>query len=319
MSLFKNVYPFDGHYLDRDGMRLHYLDEGPHGLDEGPQGGVALGEARLDEALHPTPVVMVHGNPSWSIYYRNLVIALRSGRRCIVPDHIGCGLSDKPSDERYKYTLQSRVDDLDALIAHTVPEGKLSLVVHDWGGMIGMAWATAHPDRVDRLVILNTAAFHNPRGTKVPFPLWLARNTGIGSLLVRHFNAFARGAARFGVRRPLSAEVRSAYLAPYDTPDHRIATLRFVQDVPLQPDDPAWAVVSRTDEGLALLADKPTLICWGMRDFVFDRAFLEVWRERVPAAQVHEFEDGGHYVLEDESERIVPLVQAFLAAGGAGS
>ena len=289
MSLSKLIYPFEGHHLDRDGLRLHYLDEGA-----GP------------------PVVMVHGNPSWSIYYRKLVLALRGSHRCIVPDHIGCGLSDKPGDDRYRYTLRSRVDDLDALIAHTVPEGKLTLVVHDWGGMIGSSWATDHPERIDKLVILNTAGFHNPRGTKVPFPLWLARNTGVGGFLVRRLNAFAKGAVYLAARRPLSAELRAAYLAPYDTPDHRIATLRFVQDIPLQPEDPAWDVVSRTDERLHLLADKPALICWGMKDFVFDPAFLKVWRERMPRAEVHEFPDGGHYILEDEGEAIVPLVKRFL-------
>ena len=291
MTLAKDIYPFEGRYLDRDGLRLHYLDEG-----SGP------------------PVVMVHGNPSWSIYYRKLVGALRDRYRCIVPDHMGCGLSDKPGDDRYTYTLQSRVDDLDALLAATVPEGKLSLVVHDWGGMIGMAWATAHPERIDRLVILNTAAFHNPRGTKVPFPLWLARNTAVGSFLVRRLNAFARGAVSLAVRRPMSAALRAAYLAPYDTPDNRIATLRFVQDIPLKPGDPAWAVVSATAAGLPLLADRPALICWGMKDFVFDPAFLQVWRGHFPAAEVHEFAEGGHYILEDEGEQIAALVQGFLGS-----
>ena len=294
MTVDRDIYPFEGRYLDRDGLRLHYLDEG-----SGP------------------PVVMVHGNPSWSIYYRKLVLALRGSHRCIVPDHMGCGLSDKPGDDRYTYTLQSRVDDLSALIAATVPVGKITLVVHDWGGMIGMAWATAHPERIDRLVILNTAAFHNPRGTKVPLPLWLARNTAVGGFLVRRLNAFARGALSMAVRRPMSAALRAAYLAPYDTPANRIATLRFVQDIPLKPGDPAWAVVSATEAGLAALANKPALICWGMKDFVFDPAFLQVWRKHLPDAQVHEFADGGHYILEDEGDEIATLVRRFLGADGA--
>ena len=94
-SDFAAHYPFTGHYLDLDGLRYHYLDEG-------------AGE----------PVVMVHGNPSWSFYYRNLVLALRERYRCIVPDHIGCGFSDKPGDDRYDYTLARRVDDLERLIDH---------------------------------------------------------------------------------------------------------------------------------------------------------------------------------------------------------
>ncbi len=134
---FRRVHP--GHDLDLGGLRYHYLDEGQ-------------GE----------PVVMVHGNPSWSFYYRHLVEALRDNHRCIVPDHIGCGLSDKPDDARYEYTLSRRAADLEALLDHLGIEGPLTLVMHDWGGMIGMTYATRHPERIARLVVLNTAAFHLP-------------------------------------------------------------------------------------------------------------------------------------------------------------
>ena len=132
----KKQYPFTGNLLDIQGLNYHYLDEG-----NGP------------------PVVMVHGNPSWSFYYRNLVLALRDRYRCIVPDHIGCGLSDKPGDNRYDYTLSRRVDDLEALLEHLGIRENITLVVHDWGGMIGMAYAVRHPERIKRLVILNTGAF----------------------------------------------------------------------------------------------------------------------------------------------------------------
>src|SRR5205823_3246531 len=109
------------------------------------------------------PVVMLHGNPTWSFYYRNLVLSLRDSYRTIVPDHIGCGLSDKPDDSRYRYTLESRVTDLEALLEHLGVTCDITLVVHDWGGMIGLAYAVRHPERIRRLVILNTGAFHLPR------------------------------------------------------------------------------------------------------------------------------------------------------------
>ena len=147
-----------GRDLDRDGLRLHYLDEG-------------AGE----------PVVMVHGNPTWSFYYRNLVEALRGSYRVVVPDHIGCGLSDKPDDSRYDYTLASRVDDLERLLDHLGLDRGLTLVVHDWGGMIGMAYAARHPERIARLVVLNTAAFHKPPGKSFPWPLWICRDTPLGA------------------------------------------------------------------------------------------------------------------------------------------
>ena len=120
---------------------------------------------------------MVHGNPSWSFYYRNLVLALRDRYRCIVPDHIGCGLSDKPGDDRYDYTLSRRVDDLERLLEHLGITENITLVVHDWGGMIGMAYAVRHPERIKRLVILNTGAFHLPKSKPFPLGLRICRDT----------------------------------------------------------------------------------------------------------------------------------------------
>jgi haloalkane dehalogenase len=281
-----------GRDLDRGGLRYHYLDEGQ-------------GE----------PVVMVHGNPTWSFYYRRLVEALRPAYRAIVPDHIGCGLSDKPDDSRYDYTLASRIADLEALVDHLELDGGLTLVVHDWGGAIGLGYATRHPERVARLVVLNTAAFTMPRTKTFPWPLWLCRDTPLGAYLVRGLNAFCRGTARIGcTRRPLPRDVRDAYCAPYDSWDHRIAVHRFVQDIPLRGGDRSYDEITRIEKGLAGLAGVPTLIGWGMKDFVFDHHFLAEWVRRFPGAEVHRFARAGHYVLEDEGEQIVPLVRAFLSA-----
>ena len=281
-----------GRDLDREGLRYHYLDEGE-------------GE----------PVVMVHGNPSWSFYYRGLVEGLRSSYRTIVPDHIGCGLSDKPDDSRYDYTLESRIADLEALVEHLELDGGLTLVVHDWGGAIGLGYATRHPEKVARLVVLNTAAFHLPATKSFPWPLWLCRDTPVGAYLVRGLNAFCRGTARIGcTHRPLPRDVRDAYCAPYDSWEHRIAVLRFVQDIPLRPGDRSYDLVTRIQDELPRLAGVPTLIGWGMKDFVFDHHFLAEWVRRFPGAEVHRFAQAGHYVLEDEVEQIVPLVRAFLSA-----
>ena len=292
MTVDRDIYPFEGRYLDRDGLRLHYLDEGSG-----------------------APVVMVHGNPSWSIYYRKLVAALRDNYRCIVPDHMGCGLSDKPGDDRYTYTLQSRVDDLDALLAHTVPEGRLTLVVHDWGGMIGLACALRRPERVARLVVFNTAAFGLPPGKALPRRLSILRNlTTLATPLVRGFNAFSYLATHMACVTRLPADVSRAYRAPYDSWANRIATLRFVQDIPLKPDDRSYALVRWVEDRLHHLRHVPMLICWGERDFVFDMDFLTGWRTRFPDAVVHTFPAAGHYVLEDAGDQICPLVHTFLDA-----
>jgi haloalkane dehalogenase len=284
-----HLYSFDGKYLDLDGLRYHYLDEG-----------------------NGEPVLAVHGNPTWSFYYRELVKALRTEYRVIVPDHIGCGLSDKPDDSGYDYTLSRRIEDLSAL-ADELGLERVNLVVHDWGGAIGLGWAVRNPERVARIVILNTAAFHLMEGKALPWQLWVVRNTPIGALLVRGFNAFARGASRLAVtRRPLSREIRNAYCAPYGNWSDRIATLRFVQDVPLSGGDPAYAPLTEIQEGLRRFSNHPIMICWGARDFVFDDQFLDEWRGIYPHAEVHRFADAGHYVLEDAADEIITLVKDFL-------
>lgn len=288
------------HFEVRPGIAMSYLDEGPRD-----------GEV----------VVMLHGNPSWSYYWRTLVAgladpALRKQYRCIVPDHVGMGLSDKPDDSRYDYTLQSRVDDLEALLRHAGIDDAtpVTLAVHDWGGMIGFGWALAHAAQVKRLVILNTAAFPMPAAKTMPWQIALGRDWRIGEWIVRGFNAFSAGASWLGVERPMPAGVRRAYVAPYDGWANRIATIRFMQDIPLSPADRAWPLLEAAGKALPAFADRPAFIGWGLKDFVFDRHFLERFRADLPQAQVQAFEDAGHYVLEDRHELLVPAIRAFLDA-----
>jgi haloalkane dehalogenase len=179
--------------------------------------------------------------------------------------------------------------------------------------MIAATVACRRPQRVARMVILNTAAFLLPAGRKLPLRLAVIRDTPLGALLVRGLNGFARGALHMAVTHPLSPEVQRGYLAPYDSWRNRIATLRFVQDIPLEPGDASYAQARWTDEHLHVLKDIPKLVCWGARDFVFDDAFLGEWRRRFPDAEVHRFADAGHYVLEDAGDEIIPLVRDFLA------
>ncbi|WP_147653780.1 alpha/beta fold hydrolase [Vulcaniibacterium gelatinicum] len=287
-------YPFTPRRIEvRPGIAMSYLDEGPPG-----------GEV----------VVMLHGNPSWSYYWRHLVLGLRDRWRCVVPDHIGMGLSDKPDDARYRYTLASRVQDLGTLLDALGIAGPVTLAVHDWGGMIGMGWALAHPERVRRLVILNTALFPLPPGKPMPWQLSFGRDSRLGALLIRGCNAFAELASHVGVARPMPAPVRRAYVAPYDSWHNRIATLRFVQDIPLREGDPAWALVAEAGRRLPEFADRPAFIGWGLRDFVFDRHCLDACTAALPQAEVHAFADAHHYVLEDEHERLVPAIRRFLDA-----
>ena len=270
--------------------------------------------AYVDEGAGP-PVLLVHGNPTWSFYYRCLLAALPPlGLRAIAPDHIGMGRSDKPSADAYPHTLRRRVADLGAFIDGLGLTEPLSLVVHDWGGAIALAWAVDNADRVDNLVLLNTGAFPLPPGKALPWTLRAARLPVLGDVAVRRLNAFTLGALVLGSgRRWLPAEARAGLLAPYDSPAHRVAVSQFVRDIPLTASDPAYAVLARTEQRLHLLQDIPTLICWGMRDPVFDGVVLDHLVSLLPKADVHRFEDAGHYVLEDAADRIVALVTRLLA------
>ncbi|TWT41876.1 Haloalkane dehalogenase [Phycisphaerae bacterium RAS1] len=256
-------------------------------------------------------VVCLHGNPTWSFYFRELIAALRSTHRVIAPDHIGCGRSDKPRDSEYSYTLARRVADVEALLEH-LNVRNATFVLHDWGGMIGCALALRRPEMISRLVLLNTAAFLLPAGKRLPWRLWALRRIPLlPTLMIRGFNLFAAAATRMAVVRPLPREVREKYVEPYNSWANRIATLRFVQDIPLGPGHPSYELARWVDERVDQLRRLPTLVCWGRQDFVFNGAFLDEWRRRLPAADFRVFEDAGHYVLEDARDEVIAAIRAF--------
>lgn len=284
LAPIRQLYPFHTATLPLAGGTLSYVDEGA-----GP------------------PVVLLHGNPTWSFYYRRLIAALRPRHRVIAPDHIGCGLSAKPQD--YPYTLSTHIANLTALL-DALQLGPVDLVVHDWGGAIGMGWATAHPELVRRIVVLNSAAFLSPR---LPLRIAVCRPPLLGDLLVRGLNGFAVGATLMAVERPMPAEVRRGYLLPYRNWSSRVAIQRFVRDIPMGPAHPTWPVVDGIDRELAALRRHPLLILWGGRDWCFSDHFLSGWLQRFPEAAAVRFDDAGHYVLEDAHEELVPRVARFLA------
>lgn len=291
VNSWKSLYPFEGHTMSWEGLRLHYLDEGQ-------------GE----------PLVMLHGNPTWSFLFRDLVRELRPSWRCIVPDYIGCGLSEKPGDEGYVYTLENRVREVEALLDHLGLTRNLTLVAHDWGGLIGTACVLRRLERFSRVVLMNTAAFLRPAGKRIPWRLRLAHHRGpISDFLVRRLNLFCRGAARMATTKGLSREARAGLLAPYDSFANRIAIQRFVQDIPLRPTDRSYALTQWVDHNLHRLTQIPLLICWGRRDFVFDEPVLREWQRRLPDVKYAIYPDAGHYVLDDAGAEVLEAVQGFLA------
>ena len=283
-------YPFaPKSMMTPSGARMSYVDEGP----------------RRDEA-----VLMLHGNPTWSFYYRNLIKALSPTIRCIAPDHIGMGLSEKPAD--YDYTLATRIADIEALVA-SLRLKRVHLVVHDWGGAIGFGFAARHPEMIGRLAVLNTAAFAS---TRIPARIAVCKAPLIGPCLVRGLNGFAWPATWMSMhRRSLTPAEKEGFLFPYDSWANRVAVSAFVRDIPLEASHPSWGALAEVEQGLRHFRDRPALVVWGGRDFCFNDSFLARWREVLPQAEVHRLADAGHYVLEDARDEVVPRIAAFVRAG----
>jgi haloalkane dehalogenase len=284
-DFFKDLYPFTSLYFDLNPYKLHYLDEG--------EGEVLL---------------FLHGNPTWSFYYRSLIQNFQGRYRCVAPDHIGCGFSDKPQD--YDYTLSTHIDNLENLVDFLGLKN-ITLVVHDWGGAIGMGLAVRKPELIKRLVLFNTASFLS---TDIPLRIGLCRMPLLGTILIRYLNLFVRGVLRFGLKRRkrLKKNVRAGYLAPYDTFENRIANLKFVQDIPMEQAVPSYSVIQCIERNLKQFDGYPILIIWGSEDFCFNVKFLNKWREIFPRAEVREVYNAGHLVVEDASDEIIPWIEGFL-------
>ena len=259
---------------------MHYLDEG--------QGD---------------PILCVHGNPTWSFYYRNIVNAFRDSHRVVVPDHLGCGLSGRP--QNYTYTLQDHIDNLEALSLH-LDLRNITLIVHDWGGPIGLGFALKHPERIKNIILLNTAAFLSR-----DIPKRIAALRASTDLLIRRANLFCIAASYMTTVKPLDPVLKRAYRSPYRTYRDRIAIAGFVKDIPLLPEDASYKTLESIEYGLKSL-HRPTLILWGGRDFCFHKGFFRTWTQIYPHAQAHMFDSAGHYVLEDEVEGVVRHMREFL-------
>lgn len=286
---FQHLYPYKSNFHTINGFKYHYVDEGKG-----------------------DPVIMVHGNPTWSFYYRSLIDALKDDYRTIAVDHIGCGLSDKPAPSEYDYRLKDRVNDLESLIDSLNLDKKITLIVHDWGGMIGLAYAVKHPEKIGRIVITNTAGFLPP-GKGIPFRLWIMRYvTPFAKIGTLFFNLFSYTATFMAPRKKLSNSVKKGLTAPYNNWRNRIATYKFVQDIPLKPDDFSFDLVDSVDKSLKSLNDIPKVFCWGVHDFIFTMEYFAEWEKRFPDAPKHVFPDAGHYLLEDVPEKVAEIVKNFM-------
>ncbi|MBF0572836.1 MAG: alpha/beta fold hydrolase [Desulfamplus sp.] len=313
---FEHLYPFKSNFLTINRNRLNEDIKEDSGIDEDNINGHGYKMHYLDEGIGK-PVLMLHGNPTWSFYFRHLVKELSAkGYRTIVPDHIGCGFSDKPSASNYDYTLKSRVQDINSLVNQLKlkSDEKISLIVHDWGGMIGLFWALQNFERIDKIVITNTSGFFLPSDKRFPFRLWLIKYLRAFAIPgVLGLNIFSRAALYMAPFKKLPKDVKRGLVAPYNSWKNRVATLKFVQDIPITEKDRSYELVKYVDTNLPKLKKIPMVILWGEHDFVFDLSFLREWKLRFPKVSVYLFKDAGHYLFEDKPHETCEIIKKFFS------
>jgi acyl-CoA synthetase (AMP-forming)/AMP-acid ligase II/pimeloyl-ACP methyl ester carboxylesterase len=262
-----------------------------HVLDTGPVAAEGTGGTLL----------CVHGNPTWSYLWRDLLAAAaRAGWRAVAVDHLDMGFSERTGTTRL---LERRIADLGAVtdalgITGGDASGPVVTVAHDWGGPISLGWARAHRERLAGVVLTNTAV-HQPTGSPAPGLIRLALAPGLLRTVTVRTPAFLWGTLELA-HPELPREVRSAYLAPYAGADRRKGIGRFVADIPLEPGHPSWTTLQDLAGTVGeALAEVPVLLLWGPRDPVFGDRYLRDLLTRLPHAAVHRFEGAGHLVPED--------------------
>ena len=295
---WRELYPFESHWCEVQGGRLHYVDEGP---------------ANAEQSL-----LFVHGNPTWSFHWRNLIRANCEDFRCVVPDHLGCGLSDL---QPHPLRLAEHIENLCELV-RKLDLRRVTLVAQDWGGAIGLGALLRERTRFERIVLFNTGAF---RPWFIPWRIRVCRWPIFGKLALQGANAFSRAALRMTLSRTrgLDPQIADGYLAPYHNWTRRAAVYQFVKDIPLGPRHPTWHTLGEIEDALPSLADLPKLLVWGMQDWCFTPACLEKFRAAWPEARIQRLVDVGHWVVEDAPQESQQLLARFLtdspsAATGAG-
>lgn len=287
---WRALYPYESHFETIGGFRMHYLDEGPK------------------DGSKPT-LLCSHGNPTWSFFFRSVINEFRDQYRVVAVDHIGCGLSEKPSLKKYPYSLGRRGQDLIELI-EKLDLKNIALIAHDWGGAVAMCAATQIPDRFSKIILMNTAAYLSDR---VPKRIRLCHIPVLKRIMLQGLNVFPRGATRMATAKGLAPDVKAGLLAPYDSWANRIAVCEFVQDIPLSTRHRSYEALKGTGDRLNVFKDEQVALIWGVKDWCFPpEVFLDEFLKYYPNAYVKKIEDAGHYLLEDSPKETLASIREFL-------
>ena len=257
------------------------------------------------------PVVLVHGDPTWGYLYREFIRPLSEGYRCIVPDHMGMGKSGIPRSP-YPYRLQHHINNFETLLL-SLGLTDITLVLHDWGGPVGLGFAIRHPKLIKRLVLMNTWAFARWPGGPFPKLIEIIRSER-GENFVLKRNGYVRNAivGTTHNKHKISHTVLDAYLAPYPTPESRLALLCWSRDIPTNENDPSYSEMEQIEKHLAQFDQLPILLIWGMQDPVLPPAVLELWQKIFPKASVSQINNASHFLQEDAPENVRNCVTDFL-------
>lgn len=283
--LDRAAWPYAPHHVTLDGARVHYVDEGTG-----------------------APVLLLHGTPTWSFEWRHVIAALRGQARVVALDHLGFGLSDRPADAGYR--PEDHAARFRAFVDRVMPAGRLSLVVHDFGGPIALDWALDHPERIAHLVIVNSWMWPLDRD---PSMRWKARLAGSAAMrwMYRRLNASQRliMPSAYGDRRRLTPAIHAQYLAPFPDPDSRERVL-FALAQSLFGSRAFFASLwARRDR----LAATDLHLVWGMRDSAFPPGMLAEWQQAFPRAHTTAIAAAGHWPHEEAPDAVIAALRAAVA------
>ena len=279
---FDDSFPFEPHYMELNGFKMHYIDEGSG-----------------------DPILCLHGMPTWGYLYRNFIEKLSKGFRVVVPDQMGFGKSDVPENKRY--LMEEHVSNLKKFILK-LDLRKITLIIQDWGGPIGFGFAVDYPERIKALVIMNTSVGVMKEGRKP----WYAplEEKGIYSEFIKNVSNLIK----MGIynKDKITETLLKAYSAPFTKEGSYKGALAWPKDIPIGDSHPSAEIMRHVRNNLKNLKEKPKVLIWGMKDPIFPEKMISWWQKIYPNIEVHRIEEASHFLQEDAPDKIISIIQNFL-------